>query len=79
MHSQNPDAAGLVLTIAGVKVEIKTKSIVYGKIFDSTEGYPGEGPVTMKLFNKLSYCPTIMGRGVVNATMKRKIARQVIH
>ena len=60
-------------------MKTKNKAIEHGKIFDFTKGYPGEGPVTMKLFNKLSYCPTIMGRGVVNATMKRKIARQVIH
>ena len=54
------------------------KLIVYGNTFDSTKGYPGEGPNTMILTNRFFQCPTIMGKHMIKANMNKKKAERII-
>merc|ERR1711966_91373 len=78
MHSRKSEKAGSVPVDAGAKVNMESKTIVYGKIFDSTKRYPGEGPIKMKLTDKFFLCPTIMGKRWTKATMNKKKAETII-
>ena len=52
---------------------------MYGATFDSTKGFPGEGPISMKLTDKFFQCPTIMGKTWVKAVMNKKQATIIIN
>ena len=77
IYNETPKKAKPDSENTSTKMNKKNKSISYGKRFDSTKGYPGEGP-EMKLNAKLFQCPTIMGKRMVEVLMNKKKATNTI-
>jgi hypothetical protein len=78
----NLDLSESTLCIGNIQNKIpktKNKLIMYGDTFDSTKGFPGEGPISMKLTDKFFQCPTIMGEMWVKAVMNKKQANITIN
>ena len=50
-----------------------------GDMFDSSKGFPGEGPISMTLTDKFFQCPTIMGQTWVKAVMNKTRATIIIN
>jgi hypothetical protein len=76
-YNETPKKAKPDSENTSTKMNTKNKTISYGKRFDSTKGYPGEGPV-MKLNAKFFQCPTIMGKRMVKVLMNKKKATNTI-